>query len=324
MRNRTLCTVLFAAVVFASSAGIARADVCISVDQARDTFGDADRAAALILLSRQFEAEGQHVVRDGCTDVYQISHVKFGDTITVTLTGPGGQRQAMAFGMNDVPALYSQLVRALLTGEEVGSMHKVVDRTNVIAAQAAPERVQADSLFYVRLGYGGAIGNGSKGGPAVGLGFRRELDAFAIDVSFMNVQSQTRRDYSYYYGSSGGSTGSFIKLEVLRFGNRRANSSAYWGGGASWGAVSASSGSKYWNGSGLQGELTAGYEMLRASNIRMFMQTDVIVPFYSATANTYTPYSSSRPPQVITERRYMPAAAVSFGLGWGKGGRARR
>src|SRR5205823_9319514 len=42
-----------------------------------------------------------------------------------------------------------------------------------------------------------------------------------------------------------------------------------------------SSGSTYWNGSGLQGELTAGYEMLRASNIRMFMQTDVIVPFYS-------------------------------------------
>ena len=203
-------------------------------------------------------------------------------------------------------------------------MHKVVDRTNVIAAQAAPERVQADSLFYVRLGYGGTAGNGSGGGPAAGFGFRRELDQFAIDVSFMNVQAQTRRDYSYYYGSSGGSTGSFIKLEMLRFRNRRASSSAYWGGGASWGSVTASSGSTYWNGSGLQGELTAGYEMLRASNIRMFMQTDVIVPFYSATANTYTPYSSSRPPQVITERRYMPSAAVSFGLGWGKGGRARR
>jgi hypothetical protein len=318
MRNRSIYTLLLAAVVFALSAGIARADVCVSVDQAHDTFSDADRGAALILLARQFEAEGQQVVSEGCTARYQISHVKFGDTITVTLTGPGGQRQAVALGMNDVLALYSQLVRALLTGEEVGSMRKVVDRTNVIAAQAAPLRVQADSLFYVRLGYGGAVGNGSKAGPAMGLGFRRELDAFAIDMSFMNVQTQARRDY--YYGG-GGATGSFLKLEVLRFNNRRANSSAYWGGGASWGAVNASSGNTYWNGSGLQGELTAGYEMLRASNIRMFVQTDVVLPFYSATAVTY---SYPRPPQTITDKRYMPSAAVSFGLGWGKGGRGRK
>ena len=109
-----------------------------------------------------------------------------------------------------------------------------------------------------------------------------------------------------------------LKLEVLRFKNKTANASAYWGGGASWGGVNASNGNKYWSGSGLQGELTAGYEMLRASNIRVFVQTDIALPFYSATAFTYrSPVAS------VTERRYMPSATVSFGLGWGRGGRRR-
>ena len=318
MRNHALRVLLSAAVVFAMSVGIARADVCITVDQAHDTFSEADRAAALILLARQFEAEGRHVAAGGCSAPYQISHVKLGDTITVTLAGPGGERQAMAIGMNDVPALYSQLVRALLSGQEVGSLRTVVDRTNVIAAQAAPLRIQSDSLFYARLGYGGSLGTGSSAGPAMGLGIRRELDAFAIDVSFMNVQSQTRRsDYADYYG--GAASGSWLKLEVLRYKNRRANSSVYWGGGGSWGGVNASSGTKHWSGSGLQGELTAGSETLRASNIRMFMQTDVVLPFYSATAVTYV-----RPRAMTTERRYMPSATVSVGLGWGRGGRGRR
>ena len=54
------------------------------------------------------------------------------------------------------------------------------------------------------------------------------------------------------------------------------------------------------------------------------VEQSAIDAFMALAANTYTPYSYSRPPQVVTERQYMPSAAVSFGLGWGKGGRARR
>jgi hypothetical protein len=184
-----------------------------------------------------------------------------------------------------------------------------VDRTNVIGVQAAPVRVQSDSLFYARLGYGGAFGAGSQGGPAMGFGVRRELDAFAIDVSFFNVQSHSTSGYFYESGSSG----SWLKLSAIRYTNRTANATPYFGGGLSWGGVSAAMDNRYFNGSGLQGELTAGYEMFRASNIRMFMQTDVVLPFYSATATIFRPRAPS-----ITERRYMPSAAVSFGLGWGR------
>jgi hypothetical protein len=315
MRTGFFRTLGFAILTLTLTTAAARADVCVSIDEGRDTLNQADRAAALILLHRQFESEGYRVVLNGCTESYVVSHVKFGDTITVTLSGATGQRQAMGLSMNDVPALYSQLVRAILTGQEVGSMRMVVDRTNVIGTQAAPMRVQSDSLFYVRLGYGGLLGGASHGGPAMGIGVRRELDAFAIDVSFFNVQGQSH--YSHY-AANRGSTGSYLKLAALRYKDRTTNATMYYGGGLSWGGVSASKGDKYFNGSGLQGELSAGYEMLRASNIRMFVQTDVALPFYSATSVTYKPRGL-----LMTERRYMPSATVSLGLGWGRSGRAR-
>jgi hypothetical protein len=89
-----------------------------------------------------------------------------------------------------VPALYSQLVRALLNERDVGSMRKVVDRTNVVVAQATPLRVESDSPMYVRLGYGSQLGAASRSGAAMGIGFRRELDPLAIDVSFVGIINQ--------------------------------------------------------------------------------------------------------------------------------------
>ena len=255
---------------------VAHADVCIRIDEARDTLTQTERTAALLLIATQFESQGQQIVPSGCPESYVLSHVRFGDTITVVLVGPGGQREAMAMSMNEIPAVYSQLVRAILSGRPVGSMTTVVDRTNVIEVQADPKRVHSDALFYVRLGYGGVL-KGS-GGPAMGMGVRRELDTFAIDVSFLNVQKASDAGYSY----GGGSSGSWLKLSALRYLNRTGNATPYVGGGLSWGSVIASQSDRHLHGSGLQGEVTAGYEMLRASNIRAFIQTDLVFPFYSA------------------------------------------
>ncbi len=104
-RSARLGFLLGLSVFFHSAA--ASADVCVSIDTARDTLSASDRAAAVILLGRQLEAEGQHVVTDACDQLYLLSHVRFGDTITVTLAGPAGERHGVAIGMNDVPALYS-------------------------------------------------------------------------------------------------------------------------------------------------------------------------------------------------------------------------
>jgi hypothetical protein len=314
MCKRSIPVLLSAVVVLGVSLGTARADVCVSVDEARDTFSDANRRAAVFLLVSQFEAEGQRVVSGDCTESYVVSHVELGRTITVTLAGPQGKRDGVAMGLDDVPALYSQLVRALLTGRDVGSMTKVVDRTNVVTAQTSPLRVQSESLMYVRLGYGSQLGPASQSGAAMGIGFRRELDALAIDVSFANIQQQAASSDSF---GDNGSSASWIKLVALRYVNKKSNSSAYWGGGASWGSANGWSDNKYWSGDGVQGELTAGYEMLRASNIRVFWQTDVVLPLYSVAVENFSNPSASN-------RQYMPTATVSFGLGWQRDRRAHR
>jgi hypothetical protein len=312
MARRSVRLGLLLGLIVVLHSAAARADVCVTIDTTRDTLLPADRAAALILMGEQLEAEGQHVVTEGCDEFYILTHVRFGDTITVTLSGPKGQRQGVAIGMSDVPALYSQLVRALLNGEAVGSFRKVVDRGNVTVRQADPLRVEADSMTYARLGYGAVFGSESHGVASMGFGIRRELDTFAIDASFFNIQTKAP---GAYYASSSTSAVSWVKLAFLHYQNGQANATPYFGGGLSWGMVSSSNGSRFWSGGGLQGELSAGYELMRASNLRVFVQSDVVLPFYSVTSTTYTWPARAG----VIEHRYMPSANVSLGLGWSRG-----
>jgi hypothetical protein len=290
--------------------------VCLAIDEGHDMFSSEERQAALILVARQFEQAGFHVVKDACGQRYTLSHVRLGNTIIVTLSGSGDARDGKAAGMDDLPALYSQLVRAILTGSSVGAMD-VIDRTNVTTPQAHVKRVRVDSFGYARLGYGTVLGAGGSQHPAMGFGYRAELDTFALDVSFLNQQLPSSNGG---YGSSGGMAGSFIRLEGLRFARPKSNASAYFGGGLSWGATSGASSSSAnsyssWSGSGLQGELTAGYEVPRATDLRVFFQADAALPFYSTRGQTVT-YSASRTTTVTTGRRYNPAITLSIGIGW--------
>jgi hypothetical protein len=141
----------------------------------------------------------------------------------------------------------------------------------------------------------------------------------AVDASFFN----------WVVGSSSPSgtavfTGSLLRLQVLRFFNADAERSTYAGAGLSWGVVSvggspsnlANAGYRTgWDGSGLQGEATVGYEFFRNSALRMFVQTDVGLPFFNAVSRTYAAGTMTG-----TDRRYIPSAAVSFGLGWQRRG----
>jgi len=302
--------VLMMVFVLLAVAATAEAQVCIRVDEQRDMLSDQDRAAVVLYLSRQFELAGKRVVPD-CPAPYTISHIRLGDVITVAVSGPEGQREGTAQGLNDLPALYSQLVRSLIIGRQS------VDRSNVTEAQASALRVHTDSYFYVRLGYGGIFSNGVHGRPAFGFGHRTELDSFAIDVSFLNVQPNTRNGYS----TSSATAASLLKLEGLYFVHSRANASPYFGGGFGYGSTSVGSDAYYsrttnqtysgWSGSGLQGELTAGYEIARTTTLRVFVQADATFPFYKSSSQTL-----STPGVVTTSQRYVPSVVVSIGLGW--------
>jgi hypothetical protein len=300
----------------------AAAQVCVSVDEPRDTFSPSERAAAVLLLERQFEVEGEQIVPAGCANTYVVSHVQLGSTITVTLSGPKGRRDAVARGMDDIPAVYSQMVRSLLKGEPMGGPG-VVNRENVTREQSdTPNRVHSDSLLYARLGYGGLFGDRTYSGPSVGMvGYRRELDSFGVDVSFFNFQYQSSAGSDDFSGlGSSGMTGSWLKLEFLRFVTPVADRTFYIGGGLSWSTANLDHDRTHWEGSGLQGELTGGYELGRASSIRVFIQADAGLPFYRLSSRSYT-YVSGPPYVVVSQagRRYVPSLALSLGIGWQRG-----
>jgi len=90
----------------------------------------------------------------------------------------------------------------------------------------------------------------------------------------------------------------------------------------SWSMANLDNANTRWEGSGLQGELTAGDEVGRASSVRVFVQTDAGLPFYKLSSTSYT-YTTT-PPYVIvglTAHRYAPSLTLSLGIGWQRGGK---
>ena len=305
------------------AANLAHASVCARIDTDRDNLSAQEQQAARMLLTQALERSGQRVVMSGCGEEYSAFHVKLGNNVSVTLTGPQGYRQANAHGLEDLPNWYDQMVRSLLSGVPMSATNNSVTRDNVAPSQMAPNRVEADSVWYTRLGYGATFGGEMKGGPALGFGYRYELDNFAIDFSFFNfmIASQSSNN-----NSSVGATATWIRLEGLYFLNALANGSSYVGGGLGWGAAAAarassnngttSTSASAYAGSGLEGQVTVGYEFLRASTIRIFAQGDLTLPFYTAKSECYTYGSTST---CSSDSKYLPTVTLSLGIGWGKG-----
>lgn len=305
---RTSLTVLLLTV-----ASVASADVCVAIDEARDSLPDRDRAGALLLVSTQFEAEGERIVPAGCAKPFTLFHSPLGNLIVVTMTGDGKTWQATVRTPDDLPAIYSQMVRSIVTGRPMTGMN-VIDRTNVTSSQEQARRVHTDSLWYGRLGFGSVFGDRAYGTPALGFGYRAELDSFAIDVAFLNQQFS-----SGSYSGPRASAFSVLKLSGLRFLAPESNRSAYYGAGLSYGFRSISHGSYYytpagyttnWSGSGMQADLTVGYELARATSLRVFLQADASLPFYSVTAETRSSTGT-----VTRDSRYAPSLVLSVGLG---------
>jgi hypothetical protein len=308
--------------LMSGAARAAIAQTCITIDEAHDTLAPDERTAALLLVRKEFEAAGHRVAENGCQATYTLSHIRLGTTIVVTLSGAMGSREGQAVGLDDLPAVYSQLVRALTTGQPMGSLG-ILDRTNVSASQdLPPRRVQSDGSWYARVGYASLFGPETHRAASFGFGYRAEFNRLGLDMSFLNLQFD---DSGAYYGP-GSSAVSLVKLEGLYFASPAANSSAYFGGGVSYGRTqirmsSAADFPTTGHGSGLQGELTVGYEIARVTSARLFAQADVTLPFYDVVFETFsypTGVSNGRylPPTISIERRYAPSLTLSVGLGW--------
>lgn len=280
--------------------------VCVTIDPQRDTLTEQERLAARGLVLQAFANERLAIdaTNTACTEVYTISNIKLGSTINVTISGQRGMRTGRSTSLDDLSNVYSQMVKSLVTGVTMETGGGAVDRTNVTKEQAAPRRVAVDSLKYVSLGYG-AVAGVEAYGPAFGFGYRKELDRIGLDISVFNFILGNDSEFS------DGMTISFLKLVGVVYQQPTADSTMYYGGGVSYGAVVFSADDSLFTGSGLQGHLIAGYEAFRSSTIRGFIQADLTLPFYKATADLGSSSTDDA-------RRYPPTFTIGLGFGWGK------
>src|SRR5688572_30545967 len=216
MLNHKKALAGFAVAAVLLAARTASADVCVAVDTTRDTLSEPDRNATRILLAQALRQQGIAVADQNCMGTFVVYHVRLGNSITVFMQGPQGYREASARAIEEIPAVYSQMIRSLITGQPMSTTNNTIDRSNVTAAQQAPNRAQADSLWYFRLGYGGATGPVTNTGPGFGFGYRYELDSLAVDLSFLNLLVFGNDDPN---SSEAGVTGSWVKLMGLYFFN---------------------------------------------------------------------------------------------------------
>lgn len=280
--------------------------VCVVIDASRDTLEEGERVAVRSLVLQAFENERLAVDPSGtaCIETYVVSNIKLGNTINVTISGPRGQRSGRASQLDDLPNVYSQMVKSLVTGAPMETGGGAVDRTNVTRDQSAPRRVAADDLKYISLGYGGVIAGRFAYGPAFAGGYRKELDRIGIDISTAFLLANDTEDEN-------GINWALLRLAGLWYQNPIADSTSYYGLGVSYGFAAASDGDQHYGGSGLQGHLMVGYELFRSSTIRGFGQVDVTLPFYKSEG-----FDSS-------DTRYTPSVAMSVGFGWGKSNTVR-
>lgn len=295
----------------------AMAAVCVEVDMSRDMLEPREQRAAVLLVSDLLVGKGLDATPDGtdCLQTYRVHHVVFGNHITVTLTGPEGSRQAATESTADVPRIYSQLVNALLSEQPLANSNSTVDRRNVSWDLSHQPRVEAEGLWFVRLG-GGAQGQPEGGiGPALGIGYRHELDTMGVESSFFEfrrIEGDVSTDQHI----------SWVKLMALRYVDPVANSTPMLGAGISWSRMEVWDGTSMLVGNGVELHVRGAYELLRASTIRMFVQAEAGLPLYKAKYQTqrYT-YTNGVPDDTdAASDAWVPSLTISFGIGWVKNG----
>ncbi len=292
----------------------AHAASCVRIDATLDMLSPQEQKAAALLFEEALRQEGLAIDAALCTEAWVVSHTRLGDSLVVVIASPHGRRSDRVRAIEELPAQYSQSIRALRTGHDPrNEIAGVVDRTNVTSAQVELKRVQSESLFFVRIGYGYASGPGNGGGPSLGLGWRKELNRVALDVTFANalVLSNGNDQDTYSSGPLDGGSFTPVALGVNYHFRPLSNGTPYAGLGL---------GFTVWNpdadeSKGLDLRLSLGYEMLRASTVRLFVQADAILPTYEVTRRSWSSNGATS-----SDERFRPATfALSLGIGFGGG-----
>jgi hypothetical protein len=286
---------------------LASASSCVSIDEERDGLTPDERQSTRTLFEEALGEAGVTVAREGCNETWTLYHVRLGKSITVVVQSPRGTRRERVKKIEDLPATYHQLAHAIISGKENTNDGSSVDRRNVTDSQSQRKRVSADAVWYAKLGYGSTPAAGFHAGPAFGFGRRWELDSVGINLGFLNFILY--QDSEEFRGASAG----WIELGADYFFDPYANSTAFVGAGLSLGNHSIPSDTGDYENAGLQGKATLGYEMFRASTIRLSALLEATLPMYRLTRTTIDPITSAEDDDHV----YSPTFQLSLGLGWG-------
>ena len=118
-----------------------------------------------------------------------------------------------------------------------------------------------DRLGYFRVGPATFPGTDVSSGSGAALGYRHELVDWALDLSVAWASGTSHEGQSNANSMS-------LAAEILRVFTPASTGSLYAGGGLSFGSVELAGGDDR-EGSGPQGELTAGYELAREIRARL-------------------------------------------------------
>ncbi len=298
MKNWLSTSIVAGGLFFSTTAFAA---ICVEVDESRDNLAPEEQSVVRTMVEESLRQQGQDVGRENCSSTYIVYSMRLGNSITATLIGPEGSKSLKAQNIEELPETYDQLVQSSLNG----GAGQGKDRHNVTLRQAAPRREAADSLWFVRLGYGGVLGGDFTSGPGFGLGWRYELDQFGIEIALFNTILPTA-DHDDM-----GANFTLVRLGGLYFFDPIANSSLYLNPGLSWGWSAVTDGNRVYSGSGLQGEFAVGYEFLRSSTIRLFVEGNAVLPFFTASRSDFSNDGDS-------STRYTPSFLISIGVGYDK------
>jgi len=278
------------------------ADVCYKIDTTKDNLDEPTRNAANTYISAELQKAGYNVGSESCSENFTFYHVKLGSSVTTFMQTGNGIKDFKVGSVEELPTAYSRLISNHKNGTSLGSMSAT--RQNVTVRESAPRRVKADSIFYVKLGYGGVYTSEQfYNNTAIGFGYRYELDNFAVDFGFL----------SGIWGSSSDDYASHIKLiqiNGLYYFDPISNNSLYLGGGMSYGGttivVNNDNTFDSYSEAGMTSNITFGYEMLRSSSIRFFAQTEINLPLY-----TVDSFWNSENKSI-----YAPSMEFSLGIGF--------
>lgn len=281
-----------------------KGSVCVTVDEKTDTLSPQERAAAKALAETSFQNLGVSTTAAPCPALYTISNIRLGEAVVANIVGPLGARKGKAASLSELDAIYDQMIRGLVKGDS-----EAVNRTNVTTAQERPKRVRADSLWHFNIGSGYVLGSDVSEVPlALGFGYRYELDQIAIDATARLFIAAGNDE-----GSDNSVNGGFRLMGLYHL-DGTASTSPYLGGGLGWGGTAASFDDTFFSGGGLEGHLAAGYSFLRESTIRMYIQFDAVLPFYSL-EDDLSDLDGSADKE---DDRYAPIFGLSVGIGWNR------